>query len=331
MPETKERMFNRNLSYFESYSIMKKLASADASDQDRIAFLKMLHHKGITSTEMAGFSAAIRSFASISPVGDVSDIVGTGGDLLNTINVSTAAAITASSMGIKIAKHGNRAVTGKIGSADFLSQIGYRFDFDHEGLLERIKAHNFAFLLAPQFNGTFRMFSEARKQLPYKTVFNYMGPVTNPADPHTIIIGSSDPAMLPVYAGLLSETGKTGAVVTAENGMDEVSPFCRSRILFVGEKISELIVEPGDITGTHVEKEDVTSSDPQRNFNMTVSGINGENGNIARFIALNTAPLIIARNAAGNFEEAYEMALDAILSGKAGKQLERIGGVIDVQ
>ena len=329
MPEATERMFNRNLSYFESYSIMKRLASPDATDQDRVAFLKMLHHKGITSTEMSGFSAAIRSFASISPVGDVSDIVGTGGDLLNTINVSTAAAITASAMGIKIAKHGNRAVTGKIGSADFLSRIGYRFDFDHDGLLERIYGQDFAFLLAPQFNGTFKVFSEARKQLPYKTVFNYMGPVTNPADPQTIIIGSSDPSMLPVYSGLLNETGKTGAVITAENGMDEVSPFGRTRILFVDEKISEVNIEPEEITGTHIEKEAVTSSDTDKNFNMTVSGIRGENEKVARFIALNTAPLLIARNIAGKFAEAYETALDAILSGKAGKQLDKIGGSLN--
>jgi len=331
MPETEEKMFNRNLSYFESFAIMKRLASPDASDQDRIAFLKMLHNKGITSTEMAGFSAAIRSLASISPVDGVSDIVGTGGDLLNTVNVSTAAAITASAMGIKIAKHGNRAVTGKVGSADFLSRIGYRFDFDHDELLKRINGNGFAFLLAPQFNGTFRMFSEARKQLPYKTVFNYMGPVTNPADPQTIIIGSSDPSMLPVYAGLLNETGKTGAVVTAQNGMDEVSPFCRSRLLFVNEKISELNIEPEEITGTRIEKEDVASSNPDGNFNMTISGIRGEDEKIAKFIALNTAPLIISRNIAKNFADAYEISLDAILSGRAGKQLNKIGGTFNAQ
>jgi len=331
MPETEEKMFNRNLSYFESFAIMKRLASPDASDQDRIAFLKMLHNKGITSTEMAGFSAAIRSLASISPVDGVSDIVGTGGDLLNTVNVSTAAAITASAMGIKIAKHGNRAVTGKVGSADFLSRIGYRFDFDHDELLKRINGNGFAFLLAPQFNRTFRMFSEARKQLPYKTVFNYMGPVTNPADPQTIIIGSSDPSMLPVYAGLLNETGKTGAVVTAQNGMDEVSPFCRSRLLFVNEKISELNIEPEEITGTRIEKEDVASGNPDRNFNMTISGIRGEDEKIAKFIALNTAPLIISRNIAKNFADAYEISLDAILSGRAGKQLNKIGGPFNAQ
>ncbi|WP_393971738.1 anthranilate phosphoribosyltransferase [Oxyplasma meridianum] len=326
MPETEEKIFSRNLSYFESFSIMKRLASPDASDQERIAFLKMLHDKGITSTEMAGFSAAIRSFARISPVDGVSDIVGTGGDLLNTINVSTAAAITASAMGIKIAKHGNRAVTGKVGSADFLSRIGYRFDFDYDGLLERINEHGFAFLLAPQFNGTFRIFSEARKQLPYKTVFNYMGPVTNPADPQTIIIGSSDPSMLPVYAGLIYETGKTGAVITAQNGMDEISPSCRSRLLFVNNKISEIDIEPEKITGSCIEKNDIASSDPDENFKMTLAGIRGEDEKISKFIALNTAPLIISRKISEEFAEAYEISLEAILSGKAGKQLEKIGG-----
>ena len=326
MPETKERMFNRNLSYFESYSIMKKLASADASDQDRIAFLKMLHHKGITSTEMAGFSAAIRSFASISPVGDVSDIVGTGGDLLNTINVSTAAAITASSMGIKIAKHGNRAVTGKIGSADFLSQIGYRFDFDHEELMERIKTHNFAFLLAPQFNGTFRMFSEARKQLPYKTVFNYLGPVTNPADPECIIIGSSELSMVPVFAGVLKESGKRGAVVISSTGMDEVSPFCRSKIMFVDERVTEVEIEPENITGRSIDIHDVASSDPEKNFNMTLSGLMGEDKKIAEFIALNVAPLLVARDVHSRLNDAYEDALETIMSGRAAIQVNKIGG-----
>lgn len=326
MHETQEKMFNRDLSYQESYSIMKRLASPDASDRDRIALLSMIHQKGVTATEMAGFSAAIRDFALLSPVDGVSDIVGTGGDLMNTINVSTAAAITASSMGIRIAKHGNRAVTGKIGSADFLSRLGYRFDFKREELLEKINKNNFAFLLAPQFNGTFRMFSEARKQLPYKTVFNYLGPVTNPADPECIIIGSSELSMVPVFAGVLKESGKRGAVVISSNGMDEVSPFCRSKIMFVDERVTEVEIEPENITGRSIDIHDVASSDPEKNFNMTLSGLRGEDKKIAGFIALNVAPLLVARDVHSRLNDAYEDALETIMSGRAAIQVNKIGG-----
>ena len=325
MHEPQEKMFNRDLTYQESYAIMKRLASPNAPDQDRVALLDMIHRKGVTAIEMAGFSAAVRDFASIPPVHGVSDIVGTGGDLMNTINVSTAAAITASAMGIKMAKHGNRAVTGKIGSADFLSRIGYRFEFDHAALIERLNRLNFAFLLAPQFNGTFRMFTEARKKLPFKTVFNYLGPVTNPADPECIVIGSSDSTMVPVFAGALKESGKKGAVVISSNGMDEVSPFCHSRIMFVDEKITEVKIDPESITGISMEIHDIASSDPEKNFNMTLSGLRGEDNKIAGFIALNTAPLLVARNVHHSFSDAYEDALETIMSGKAMAQVSNIG------
>ena len=326
MHKTQEKIFDRDLTYQESYEIMKRLASPQALDKDRVAFLDMIHRKGITATEMSGFSAAIREFAMVSPVYGVSDIVGTGGDLMNTINVSTAAAITASAMGIKIAKHGNRAVTGKIGSADFLSRIGYKFDFDRDGLIERINNRNFAFLLAPQFNGTFRMFSEARKQLPYKTVFNYLGPVTNPANPECIIIGSSDPSMVPVFAGTLKESGKKGAVVISSNGMDEVSPFCRSRIMFVDERITKEEIDPENITGMSIGIHDIASSDPDKNFNMTMSGLRGEDRKTSAFVALNTAPLLVARNIRDNMKDAYEDALETIISGRAATQVINIGG-----
>ncbi len=325
----------KNLSAAEAEIIMRHMVQGEHTTTEKAAFLCALRIKGETPEEIVGFSKALKAFASLERIPGVSDIVGTGGDGHGTINVSTAAAINAASLGVKIAKHGNRAVTSKMGSADFLERLGYEFQFTSEEGEKRLKSSNFLFILAPAFNRSFSVFSEARKRLQLPTIFNLMGPITNPADPDIMVIGSKSPDFVQTYANVLRATGKRGMVIVSSDGMDEISPYGTTLAYESLDTVRSYMIRPEEIMGRELTSRiSITGNDAEEIFRKNLKGLSGENPDCARFIALNTSPILMLNGLCADLSEGYEIAVENILSGRAMRHLGKIipgfeGGIID--
>ncbi len=310
----------------QAAAVMDFLVSDEATDIQRGSFLTGLHLKGVSAEELIGFSESLRSHSTAKRLGGLTDIVGTGGDGKSTINVSTASAIVASSLGVRIAKHGNTGFTSSHGSADFMLHAGYDFDTSLSRPEETLGKHGFLYAFAPKFNQSFRKFSDVRKRLGHRTVFNLMGPITNPFDPDVLVIGSSDPASLFPYAEVLRGRGKKGMVLHSEDGLDEISPCARTSGYIVDGSIHEITISPAEITGERVILEEVTTKSPEECFNRTFLGISGKDRSASMFIALNTAPALLLNGIAHSLAEGYGIALHSMRSGTAARKLESITG-----
>lgn len=302
--------------------LMDYLCTSDATETERISFLASLISKGVEAQEIAGFAKSLRTKSSLPGIRGCTDIVGTGGDGMQTFNVSTCAAIVSSAMGVRIAKHGNRAVTGIMGSADFLSRIGYNFGMPADQANSLLEETGFIFILAPMYNSAFSVFRRSRKLIGTKTVFNLLGPLTNPVDPDISIIGCS-PELADLYAGALTSLGKRGAVVSSSDGMDEISPFAEGKIILVGDTADTITINGPELAGI-TSRENVCSPDPGRLYDLALSGLSGENQDALRFIALNSAPSLMMNGLADSFEEGYYKSMDCILEGRAMSRLEMI-------
>ena len=307
-----------------AYARMKKLLE-NSSDQEKANFLREAIPELIDGYEISGYSRAVRERSFLPRISGAIDIVGTGGDGKNTINVSTAASVVVSAMGHTVIKHGNFGSSNHKGSADFMKYLGYNFNFNEDGLRDRIRALNFAFLLAPLHNDSFAKFAAARKIVARKTVFNYLGPITNPADPETVVLGAADTNIQKIYAEFMQAEGKTGYSLHADDGMDEVSPFSGTVLLHVHSGgIRKITIEPEKLLSTSPDERHIESPDPEKSFAMTVQGLSGQSRATAEFIALNAAPALAAARCEYNLVDAYSRALECILSGAAYAHLRRI-------
>lgn len=304
---------------------MKYLLSADSTEEEKEQFLRETADKMPGSEDISGYSTAIRSCSGVERISGLTDIVGTGGDGMNTINVSTASAIAASALGVKVAKHGNRAISGTHGSADFMRKIGYNLSITSHDLGSLLSDVNFVYLLAPQFNRAFALFADARKRIGRRTVFNMMGPITNPLDPDYLVLGSYSKENAELYAGIMAVRSKTGFSFSAENGMDEISPVGSTHAFYVRDgSIAKLVFNGSDLIGTDISLNEVIEKDPDKCFQKTVDGLCGRNGKISAFIALNTAPALVANGLCTKMEDAYDTAMNAIESGMVSSHLKRI-------
>ena len=300
------------------------LSSPDATDSLRAAFLSSLYVRGETAEEIEGFASGIMSMASIKPYRKCTDIVGTGGDRKGTINVSTASAIVCASLGIKIGKHGNRSITGKFGSADFMEACGYDFSMNGEEIVRNIQNENFVFILAPEYNNSFMSFSSVRKKLGHRTIFNIMGPITNPLGPEKAVIGSTSPEMQGMIARVMKIRSVNGYSITSSDGMDEISPISESFLMEVFDSIKMHELEGRNIIGRRISEDNIEGKDRETIFNLTLSGIKGENRDASAFIALNAAPALLLNGVSGTFEDSYKIALKSMENGMAFSKLTRI-------
>ncbi len=308
----------------EAGKLMDFLISDIATDIQRAAFLSSMHFKGSTTEELIGFSESLRRHSTVGKIPGLTDIVGTGGDGKNTINVSTASAIAASAMGVKVAKHGNTGFTSKHGSADFMKFIGYDFNRSLETPLETLASDNFLYAFAPRFNNSFAKFTNVRKKLGHRTVFNLMGPITNPFDPDFLVIGTSDPDAALPYAKVLLGRRKKGFVFHSEDGLDEISPSDLTKGYQVNDRIGEITIDPVELSGAHVDLEEVTTADPEECFRLTLEGLTGKNGSSSKFIALNTSPALVINGIAPTFRDAYRTAMKAISDGIVARHLAKL-------
>lgn len=310
----------------EARMIATELTQGNYSDIIRGTFLTSMYLKGYAPEEVNGFAEGLMSFSSISKHRECSDIVGTGGDHKGTINVSTAASIVCSSLGIKIGKHGNRGITGKSGGADFMEMCGYHFPESQERIVSELNSNNFSFLLAPLHNPAFKKFGDVRKILRHPTIFNLMGPITNPLRPKIKVIGCTDQKIQDIYAKSMLFSRDRGFIVTSQNGMDEISYSGRSFLISVNDTLKKIELNAEDIIGRRVKDDETTGQDKEEIFRKTIGGLTGTNPGASNFIALNAAPCIVANDLEYTMEDAYKLAMRAINSGLVMSKLEQITG-----
>lgn len=314
----------KSLSRDEARKVLLDMISKNVPDTTKAAFLSALYVKGETADEISGFADALKSMAKLSKIPGVTDIVGTGGDGKNTINVSTASSIVASSLGVNVAKHGNVGITSKHGSADFMKYLGYDFDLTQSDAMKRLTINRYVYIFAPLYNDNFAKFANVRKKLKFRTVFNFLGPLTNPLDPDTVIIGSVDENISKIYADVLLTQNKKGMVIHSLDGMDEISPMEKTMIYEVDGKVSKYLFSPDKLLSIDISLEDISTLDSGKNFKMTLEGLKGVNRKVAQFIALNTAPALYMNGIAKGLDDAFYIALNALEDGTAIGHLKQI-------
>ena len=318
-----------NLSFDESKAAFEILMDGKASDDEIFNFLTLLSAKGEVSDEIAGGVYVLRNKSKRVNVKDCVDTCGTGGDGMNTLNISTASALLLSSMGIKVAKHGNKAVSSKCGSGDVLEALNIKIDLEPKDIEEQIDKNNFGFMFAPNYHSAMRFVGPTRKKIGKRTIFNMIGPLSSPALVDRQVIGVFDKKLLKIFANALSNLDiKFAWIVNSEDGLDEISPYAKTNIVQLKNgKISEIIIDPKVLNVSANKFEDLIGDDAKFNSNKMIDIFKGEDNDFSKAVCLNTAAGLIVTERQLNFKDAYESARLHILSGKTFKSLKNIQNV----
>jgi anthranilate phosphoribosyltransferase len=314
----------RDLSADEAAEVLSEIMHGEVSEIQIAGFLIALRTKGETVEELAGLARTMRALAAHVPTEreDLLDTAGTGGGR-RTFNVSTTAALIAAGAGCAVAKHGNRSATSSSGSADLLEALGARIDLDPGGVAACIEEAGFGFMFAPAHHQATRFVVPVRKELAVRTVFNLLGPLTNPAGASRQLIGVSDPAFLETVAGALVSLGVERAlVVCSEDGLDEISTSAATRVVEVsGADTRAYTLTPGDV-GIELVARDYEGGTPQQNAQVTRAILEGERGPRADLASINAGAAIYVAGAAASIAEGVELARTTLAQGDAGRALE---------
>ena len=315
----------RSLSADEAAGVLEVIMAGDASEVQIAGFLIALRAKGETEDELAGLARTMRALAKHVDCGrdDLLDTAGTGGGR-PTFNVSTTAAIIAAGAGCAVAKHGNRSATGLSGSADVLEALGARIDLGPRQVAECIRGAGFGFMFAPAHHQATRFVVPVRKELAVRTIFNFLGPLTNPAGARRQLIGVSDAGMLEVIAGALARLGVDRAlVVSSEDGLDEMSTSAATRVFEVqGDEIRAYTVQPGDVGLPTSPPEAVAGGTPEQNAATTRAILAGEPGPERELALINAGAAIYAGGRAGSIAEGVQVGAQAVDAGAAARALD---------
>ncbi|MFW2387885.1 MAG: anthranilate phosphoribosyltransferase [Polyangiales bacterium] len=317
-----------DLSDAEVEAAMDAILGGEASPAQIAAFVVGLRMKGESASEIAAAARALRKHCeAIRPKvdGPLLDTCGTGGDGLHTFNISTAAAIVAASCGVAVAKHGNRAVSSKAGSADVLEALGVRIDLPPDRVAKSIEEVGIGFMFAPSHHAAMKHAAPVRRELGVRTLFNLLGPLSNPASATHQVVGVYDPTRLEQLAQALGALGLTAAwVVHGEGGLDEVSPAGPTRVaqLDAGE-VTSFEVSPSDFGLVEVPLEALGGGDASLNATIIRSVLEGEQGAARSAVVLNAAAALQVAGLASDPLAAAERAAAAIDRGDAKEKLER--------
>ena len=323
-----DRLANReDLTTERMGAVLAEIMDGNASETETAAVLIALRTKGETVDELVGLAATMRRFAAPVRTGrdDLIDTAGTGGGR-PTFNVSTTAALIAAGAGCAVAKHGNRSATGLSGSADVLEALGVRIDLAPEAVARCIEEVGFGFMFAPAHHGATRFVVPVRKELAVRTIFNFLGPLTNPAGATRQLIGVSDPAFLEVIAGALVRLGAHRAlVVSSHDGLDELSTAGPTRVVEVdGGALRTYEVAPEDVGLPRSAYEDVAGGVPAVNAETTRRIFAGQTGPPRDLAVLNAGAAIYAAGRADGLESGVRAAEAAIDGGGAARALDRL-------
>jgi anthranilate phosphoribosyltransferase len=317
-----------DLSRDEARAVMNEVMEGDATPAQIGGFLVALRLKGETADEIAGCAEAMREHVlAVRPSrDDLVDTAGTGGDGASTINISTAAALVAAAAGAGVAKHGNRAVSSASGSADVLEALGFRLELPPARIERSIDELGFGFLFAPTHHPAMRHAAPVRRELAARTVFNVLGPLTNPAGARAQVVGVYEPALVRTIAEVLAQLGARRAfVVHGAEGIDELSPAGPNLVCEVVDGgVHEREIDPLELGVPRCDPGELRGGTPDENAAAIRAVFDGENGGRRSAVLLNAAGAIAAAGHASDLREGLGLAKEALDSGAAATRLEEL-------
>ena len=327
MREFLEKLKNKqDLSFDESKAAFEILMEGKASENEIFDFLTLLSIKGEVSDEIAGGVYVLRNKSKRVTVDNCVDTCGTGGDGKNTLNISTASAILLSSLGIKVAKHGNKAVSSKCGSGDVLEKLNIKINLEPNQVEESIDKVNFGFMFAPNYHSAMKYVASIRKKIGKRTIFNLIGPLSSPAKIERQVIGVFDKKWLNPFASALQNLNiKFAWIVNSEDGLDEISPFAKTNIVQLkNNSIEEFTIDPDDLDIKLNKFENILGKDAGYNAEKIKEIFKGTDNEFSVAVSLNAAAGLIVSEKSSNFNESYKQTRNQILSGKVYEHLIRI-------
>ena len=322
-----EKIRNKeNLSFDESKAAFELLMDGKAEEKEIFDFLTLLSAKGEASDEIAGGVFVLRNKSKRVYVENCIDTCGTGGDGMNTLNISTASALLLASMGVKVAKHGNKAVSSKCGSGDVLEALNIKINLEPKEIEDQINKNNFGFMFAPNYHSAMKFVGPTRKKIGKRTIFNMIGPLSNPALVKKQVVGVFDKKLLKIFANALNNLDiKFAWIVNSEDGLDEISPYAKTNVIQLKDnKISEIIIDPIELNVNADKFQNLVGDDAKFNANKIVNIFNGEDNDFSKAICLNAAAGLVVNETHQKFADAYNDAREHILSNKVIKNLEKI-------
>ena len=325
-----EKLKNKeNLSFEESKNAFEILMEGKASDQEIFDFLTLLSSKGEVSEEIAGGVHVLRNKSKRVNVKNCVDTCGTGGDGKNTLNISTASALLLASMGVKVAKHGNKAVSSKCGSGDVLEALNIKINLEPDLIEEQINKNNFGFMFAPNYHRAMKYVGPTRKKIGKRTIFNMIGPLSSPALVENQVVGVFDKKLLKIFANALKNLNiKFAWIVNSEDGLDEISPYAKTNVVQLkDDKITEITIDPIDLKIDAQNFKNLLGDNAKFNADKMINIFKGEDNDFSKAVCLNAAAGLIVTEKFSNFKEAYNNSREHILSGNSFKHLEKIQSV----
>ena len=322
-----EKIKNKeNLTFDESKAAFELLMEGKAEDQEIFDFLTLLSAKGEASDEIAGGVFILRNKSKRVKVENCIDTCGTGGDGMNTLNISTASALLLSSMGVKVAKHGNKAVSSKCGSGDVLEALNIKINLEPKEIENQINKNNFGFMFAPNYHSAMRFVGPTRKKIGKRTIFNMIGPLSSPALVKRQVVGVFDKKLLKIFANALNNLDiKFAWILNSEDGLDEISPYAKTNVIQLKDgKISEIVIDPKELNVNAGKFDNLVGDDAEFNANKIIKIFEGEDNDFSKAVCLNAAAGLIVNETHKNFTDAYNNAREHILSSKVIKHLEKI-------
>lgn len=327
-------VFNgKSLDSNQSEIIFEHLFSGQMSEIELSGLVMAMKLRGEKPEEISGAARSMRKFCSGIDLGtsDIFDTCGTGGDHSGSFNISSSAAVILSSLGIPIAKHGNRSVSGKSGSTDFYESLGIPANLTGEEAVNYFKKHNFIYMAAPNYHPAMRFAVPVRKQLAVRTIFNYLGPLTNPAGTKKQAIGFFSPELLPVYAETaLALSFDRCVIYSSVDGMDEVSPYADTIVYEIeAGTMDKFVINPGEYISPDEAKLIPSGLTPEENSLLFIDTVSsGRPSPLAKLLALNSALALYGYDSKNSLSESYTKSLNAIMDGTVHRKLKELRGEI---
>ena len=319
-----------DLTYDEAYTVMNEIMSGETSPTQNAAFLAALSTKSAkaeTTDEIAGCAAAMRAYATQVNTGmDIFEIVGTGGDNARSFNISTTSALVAAAGGVKVAKHGNRAASSLCGTADCLEALGVNIQQSPERCIELLKEAGMCFFFAQKYHTSMKYVGPIRKELGFRTVFNILGPLTNPGSPSMQLLGVYDEYLVEPLAQVLVNLGvKRGMVVYGQDKLDEISLSSPTKICEIRDGwFRSYVITPEDFGFERCTKDDLKGGTPEENARITIAILKGEKGHKRNAVLMNAGASLYIAGKADSMKDGIALAAELIDSGKAYETLNKL-------
>jgi anthranilate phosphoribosyltransferase len=317
----------KDLGFDQAKAVLDAIFEGQVPEAQVAALLTALRTKRVTAPEIAGLATSLRSHANRVQAGidDLVDTCGTGGGTVKTCNVSTGAALVAAGAGVYVAKHGNRGITSKCGSADVLEALGVKIDATPEVVARCIREAHIGFMFAPMFHPAMKVVQPIRKALGFRTVFNILGPLANPAGATRQVLGVADEGLMETIVEALKILGTHHALVVHSNGLDEISTAGPTRLMELKDgRVTTRQVNPKDLGLPLARLEDLRIDDPQQSAQILRSILEGRSGPKRDIVVLNAAAAILVGGLAGNLQTGVLLADQSVREGKALACLEQL-------